>query len=148
MTHFEFLEEFKKMIKRFEARYYPEEVVELIYEQTKALPLSSFRKIITIFLGQHKPALLPEFMEAIRLEKDRIKLETPKSETLNYDSMFTKEQSEILFKILKKASVKGIPRQQEFLDMFLPILDRVIKTRDIPFAANLFEELKTQPWIN
>lgn len=132
----------ERLANRFDPKYYDPDLCMLIYRECQTLDIFWLKKMVTIFVGHHKPALLDEFREAIRLEKNRCRLNNSQSNDHRYanQSMFTNSQREFLFDLTRKVSAGTLNGQKQFLEIFLPALEKVIETKDQKTADVIFME--------
>ncbi len=139
MTLEEFKIEMERLTRRFDKKYYPREVLERIWNESKDLPHFWLKRFVTDSVGSHKPPLLPEFKEGIRLERNRLRQNTPvpRGEEYNHVSIFTPEQRRLLFKIIKLVAARRIPNQEEFVRQFTEDLQTILDSQ------NRFNEAKT-----
>lgn len=143
MRHEEFSTELLKLSTRFGEKYYPIEVVGVLYDEVKTLDITWLRPVVAKWLGLHKPALYPEFAEAAKLEKMRIGYQNTSygKKSWNESSMFTDGQRKFLFALTQKIVRRQIPDQDEFVKVFSFTLEKVIKLSDHRTAHNLFKEV-------
>lgn len=136
----EFQTQMERLSSRFDPKYYDPELCMLIYRECRDLDILWLRRTITGFLGLHKPALIPEFREAIRIETNRVRVENrdyiPREHTSQ--SMFTSGQIKFLFDLTKHIVTHKIPEQ--FVGLFCVELGRVIDFKDEKGANSLFKE--------
>lgn len=74
MTNAEFITQMERLARVFGERAYPTERTRLIWEQVSWLSEVSFARIVDDFIGSSRqPPLMPEFRDAIELERARIR---------------------------------------------------------------------------
>lgn len=144
MTYQEFHGEIAKLIQRFDKKYYPDEVIDLIFREVNTLSYAWLKKTVAPFLGQHRAAVLPEFREAARIEKERLRVQTGYRPSFHQESMFTQGQVNFLFDLTKRIARRQLPNQNEFIGPFNEILGKVIELKDRREAHSLFKGVSKQ----
>jgi hypothetical protein len=137
MTLDQFQAEMERLSRRFDPKYYDSQLCAVIFRECEALSHYWLNKTVTLFLGGHKPPLLTEFRDAIRIEKTNASYSTRPTERRESASMFTQAQINFLFKVLHLAGRGSFPDHEEFCQ----ILTRVIENKDQRGAAALFKEV-------
>ena len=142
MKYSEFSIELEKLIHRFDRKYYPPEVLNLLFEDVKYLDILWLKKTVSFFLASHKPALLAEFKENSRIEKDRLRMVRSNDNGPKFsESMFDQDDINFLFALTKSIASNEIPERDKFVKTFNPVLSRVIAMKDKKTAKCLFKEV-------
>lgn len=134
--------EFQRSMSRIKACYpqsFNEEKIRIIYEKVCHISGEEFHKICEklIVSLKHAPTVF-DFIELIRVSS---RYSDSRTRTDDPDhSIFTDNQRSFLFALTKKVSHRGIDNQNEFLEIFIPTLTEVIKSRNKPVIKNLFIE--------
>lgn len=124
----EFNEEINKLITRFDKKFYPKEVIEIIFNEIRYLKLEWLKKTISLFLGQHRPALLPEFKEHSKIEKDKNR-EIPELNARPHpsdNSIFTKEDISEMIGMIKKRINREITYEE--LDSYEKMIQNALNS--------------------
>lgn len=142
MTKREFMDEMQKLISRFDKKYYPIEVLELIFCVVEDLSVEWLKKTVSYFMGHHRPPLLPEFKEHARIEIDRLKIgSVSRFNDRNFpESIFSDSQRALLFEISRKLEMRSVKLQDDFVLHFTSQLKKVTDTKDRKLAHELFQE--------
>lgn len=142
MTRIEYRDEMDKLSHRFDKKYYPNEVLDLIFVMVENLSFVWLKKTVSYFMGQHRPALIPEFREQAKIEHDRIQIGTvARSNDRSFpDSMFTECQKKFLFEVTRRVCSGEIKLKNDFLLHFTSQLTRIVALKDKESAHELFIE--------
>lgn len=143
MTPQDFKAEIDKLIVRFDKKYYPPEVMDVLWKEVGQLHLFWFKGFIAKAMGQHRPPLLPEFKEACKIEKDRLRMKPSLADTYDPHSIFTMEQRKFLFRLVGKAATRSIPTQT-IENVIVPVLSDIVQRKDQRSAHNFFKELSQE----
>lgn len=109
-------EAFQTQVKRLTSTYgpmaYPEERLTLLWREVQAFDVAWFRKTIDDLIGRcRQPPLLPDFAEAIAIERERMAAQEKKERTVTMRDIerFSDEDKKTMIKTIVARMNDAVP---------------------------------------